>query len=214
MSETKLVPRWAAASAVAVGLVAGGYGIANAASGKSTAAATTTTTTTTTPARARDHQRGNETALTGDTLASVTKAALAKEPGAKVDRAETDADGNALYEVHLTTAAGARLTVYVDKSFDVVSVDTSDRGGPGGHGDHGGTRGDESALTGDTLSKAAAAALAKVPGGKVVRAETDADGGSAYEVHMTNASGASVTVHLDKSFAVVSVDTGQQDGAA
>ena len=150
--------------------------------------------------------------MTGDTLASVTKAALAKEPGATVVRAETDADGNAPYEVHLTTAAGARVTVYVDKNFDVVSVDTSDHGGPGGR-DHGrGPRGNETALTGDALSKATAAALAKVPGGKVVRAETDADGGSAYEVHMTNASGAFVTVHLDKSFAVTSVDSGSQHG--
>lgn len=201
MNETKLVPRWAAASALVVGLVAGGYGIANAASGKS---GTTTTTTT------RAHQRGDETALTGDTLTSVTKAALAKEPGATVVRAETDADGNALYEVHLTTAAGARATVYVDKNFDVVSVDTSDHRGHGDHG--GGPRGNETALTGDALSKATAAALAKVPGGKVVRAETDADGGSAYEVHMTNASGAFVTVHLDKGFAVTSVDSGPQHG--
>lgn len=167
-----------------------------------------TTTTTTTPSAARhDHQRGNETALTGDTLASVTKAALAKEPGAKVVRAETDADGTAPYEVHMTTAAGANVTVYVDKNFDVVSVDTSDHGGPGGRDHGGGPRGNESALTGDALSKATAVALAKVPGGTVVRAETDADGGSAYEVHMTDASGDFVTVQLDKSFAATGVDS-------
>jgi hypothetical protein len=208
MNETKLVPRWVAASAVVIGLIGGGYGIASAASGKS-AATTTTTTTTTTPDRGHDHQRGDEAPLTGDVLASVSKAALAKEPGAKVVRAETDADGNALYEVHMTTTGGTEVTVYVDKSFDVVSVDTSDHGGPG-HGR--GPRGDETALTGDALSKATAAALAKEPSGKVLRAESDADGGSAYEVHMTDASGAFVTVHLDQSFAVTGIETGPQDG--
>ena len=167
--------------------------------------------------RAAGDQRGDETALTGDTLSKATAAALAKVPGAKVVRAETDADGNALYEVHMTNAAGAPVTVYLDKDFAVVSVDTSAHGGKGPHGGPhggpgGGPRGDETALTGDTLSKASAAALAKVAGGKVVRAETDADGNALYEVHMTNASGAPVTVYLDKDFAVVSVDTSPHGG--
>ena len=112
----------------------------------------------------------------------------------------------------MTNASGAPVTVYVDKDFNVVSVDTSTHGGGRGHHGGPGGRGDETALTGDTLAKASAAALAKVAGGKVVRAETDAGGNAAYEVHMTNASGAPVTVYVDKDFNVVSVDTSTHGG--
>jgi len=206
MNKTKTpLPRWLAVSALTLGLTAGGYGIANAASGKgSKAAATTTATTPRTPP-----QRTDETPLTGDALAKASQAALAKVPGGTVVRAETDADGNAAYEVHMTDSSGAPVTVHLDKDFAVVSVDTRGpgggrHGGPGFHG--GGPRSDETPLTGDALSKASDAALARVPGGTVVRAETDADGTATYEVHMTNASGASVTVYLDKDFNVVSVD--------
>ena len=199
---TRLVPRWAAALALSLGLIAGGYGIAGAATGKGAHA----TKKTTRAAGKAGAQRGDETPLTGDTLSKVSAAALAKVPGAKVVRAETDADGNAAYEAHMTNADGDPVTVYVDKDFAVVKVETGGPGGRGGpHG--GGQRSDETPLTGDTLSKVSAAALAKVPGGKVVRAETDADGNAAYEAHMTNASGAPVTVYVDKDFNVVSVDT-------
>ena len=123
-------------------------------------------------------------------------------------RAETDADGHAAYEAHMTDSAGKPVTVYVDKDFNVVSVESGGPGGPAGHGGPGGgQRSDETPLTGDTLSKATAAALAKVSGGTVVRAETDADGHAAYEVHMKDASGKPVTVYVDKDFNVVGVDT-------
>ena len=46
-----------------------------------------------------------------------------------------------------------------------------------------------------------------MPGGAIVRVETDADGNAAYEAHMTNAAGEPVTVYIDKSFKVVSVET-------
>ena len=52
-----------------------------------------------------------------------------------------------------------------------------------------------------------AAAEAKVPGGTVVRVETDADGHAKYEAHMTKADGTPVTVYVDESFAVVGVET-------
>jgi hypothetical protein len=39
-------------------------------------------------------------------------------------RVETDADGNAAYEAHMTKADGTPVTVYVNKAFDVVSVET------------------------------------------------------------------------------------------
>jgi len=82
------------------------------------------------------------------------------------------------------------------------------RPGPGGSAP---VRSDETALTGDNLAKAKAAALAAVPGGSVVRAETDAGDGE-YEVHMTKADGTVVTVKLDKNFALIKVETGMGQG--
>jgi hypothetical protein len=69
-------------------------------------------------------QRADETLLTGDTAAQVRKAALAKVSGGTIERVETDADGNAAYEAHMVRSDGTRVTVYVDKSFDVVSVES------------------------------------------------------------------------------------------
>jgi hypothetical protein len=67
-------------------------------------------------------QRADETLLTGDTAAQVRKAALAKVSGGTIERVETDADGHAAYEAHMVRSDGTRVTVYVNKSFDVVSV--------------------------------------------------------------------------------------------
>ena len=39
-------------------------------------------------------------------------------------RVETDADGHAPYEAHMTDADGNPVTVYVDDAFNVVSVET------------------------------------------------------------------------------------------
>jgi uncharacterized membrane protein YkoI len=69
-------------------------------------------------------QRSDETPLTGDTLAKVKAVALAEVPKATIDRVETDADGNAAYEAHVLKADGTPATVYVDKQFDVVSVES------------------------------------------------------------------------------------------
>ena len=43
---------------------------------------------------------------------------------------ETDADGNAAYEAHMVKADGTPITVYVNKQFQVVSVQTG-MPGPG-----------------------------------------------------------------------------------
>jgi hypothetical protein len=43
--------------------------------------------------------------------------------GGTIDRVETDADGNATYEAHMTRSDGSRVTVYVNKAFEVVSVE-------------------------------------------------------------------------------------------
>jgi hypothetical protein len=68
-------------------------------------------------------QRPDETRLTGDTAAKVRAAALAKVSGGTVERVETDADGHAAYEAHMTRSDGSRVTVYVNKSFEVVGTE-------------------------------------------------------------------------------------------
>jgi uncharacterized membrane protein YkoI len=168
----------------------------------------TSTTTTAKPARTP------ETPLTGDTLAKVTAAAVAKV-GGTVDAATTETDSsnaNAAYEAHVTKADGSHVTVILDKDYNVLTVET---GGPGGRpgGPHGGPGGGfgsgETELTGDTATKAKAAAVAKV-GGTADRASTENDSSNAnaaYEVHVTKADGTHVEVILDKSFAVLSVET-------
>ena len=69
----------------------------------------------------RDAGNG-EKPLTGSTLAKVTAAVEAKYPGATIDRAETDSDG--VYEAHITTAAGDKLTVEVGKDFAVTGTES------------------------------------------------------------------------------------------
>ena len=122
-----------ATAAIVAGLAVGSYGIANAASGSGSGS---TTGTATTPAQTAPPQgapppgppwggqRSDETLLTGDTAAKVKAAALAEVSGGTIVRLETDADGNAKYEAHMTKADGTPVTVYVDESFDVVSVET------------------------------------------------------------------------------------------
>ena len=134
------VPRPLVVGAIALGLAGGSYGVAAAASGQgsTTAAATTTTQLsagTTAPmggapagATAQNpwgNQRSDETLLTGDTLAKVKAAAVARVGSdATIVRIETDADGHAAYEAHMLKADGTPVTVYVDTSFTVVSVDS------------------------------------------------------------------------------------------
>jgi hypothetical protein len=68
-------------------------------------------------------QRPDEQLLTGDTASKVRAAALAKYPGATVLRVETDSDG--VYEAHLTTSDGQRVTVEVDKAFKVTGEEST-----------------------------------------------------------------------------------------
>src|SRR4051812_25896393 len=129
-TEMRNLNKPAALVAMVVGLAAGSYGVASAASGSGS------TTTTTTPSGAPaappgasaqspwGRQRSDETPLTGDALAKVTAAALAKEPGATIVRVETDADGHAAYEAHMTKADGTPVTVYVNTSYDAVGAET------------------------------------------------------------------------------------------
>jgi len=120
----------AALVAIVVGVGGGSYGLASAASGSGstttrTVAAAPATTTQPPGATAQNpwgNQRSDETLLTGDALAKVTAIAESKVPGGTVVRVETDADGNATYEAHMTKADGTPVTVYVDSSFQFVSL--------------------------------------------------------------------------------------------
>lgn len=112
-------------AAVVIGVGGGSYGLASAASGSSSG--TTTTTAEITPAAPSAQapwggQRPDETPLTGDALAKVTAAAQAEVTGGSIVRVETDADGNAKYEAHMTKADGTPVTVYVNADYDVVSI--------------------------------------------------------------------------------------------
>jgi hypothetical protein len=134
-----MITKIVATAALALGLAAGSYGIASAASGSgsssssglSLAAAAAPSTQQQAP-HGWGQQRSDETLLTGDTAAKVQAAATAKVTGATVSRVETDADGNAAYEVHMVRADGSLVTVYVNTSFDVVSVQDGMPGGPHG----------------------------------------------------------------------------------
>jgi len=67
--------------------------------------------------------RLKNTLLVAPSLAArVRAAALANVSGGTIERVETDADGHALYEAHMRKANGSQVTVYVNKSFDVVAV--------------------------------------------------------------------------------------------
>jgi len=59
-----------------------------------------------------------EEPLTGETAAQVEAAALEEYPGATVVRLENDSD--AVYEAHLETAEGTRVTVEVGEDFVVT----------------------------------------------------------------------------------------------
>jgi uncharacterized membrane protein YkoI len=190
------------AAALAVCALVGAT-VAFGAAGSSTRTATTTGTSTTGKAT-----HTPEAALTGDTLAKVKAAAIAKV-GGTVDAATAENDSSnaaAVYEAHVTKADGTHVTVILDSAYAVLSVES---GGPGGHGRGDGGGNGETVLTGDVATKATAAAIARA-GGTADRASTETDNSNAaaaYEVHVTKADGSHVVVILDKSYAVLSVET-------
>jgi uncharacterized membrane protein YkoI len=81
----------------------------------------------------------------------------------------------------------------------------ADSGTTGQQGDAGrGPRAGEEPLTGDTADKVRAAALEEVPGGTIIRLETDA-GDAAYEAHVRKSDGTEVVVLVNQDFAVTDV---------
>lgn len=119
--------RLAVTAAIVAGVAVGSYGIASAASGSGSGSGSSSAPRAQRP---WGPQRSDETPLTGDALAKVTALAKAKVPGGTIVRVETDADGNAAYEAHMVKADGTPVTVYVNKQFEVVSVQTGMPGPP------------------------------------------------------------------------------------
>ena len=117
--------------AIALGVTAGSYGVASAASGSSSGSGAAAAAA---PSAKQPWgpQRSDETPLTGDAAAKVRELALAKVPGGTIVRVETDADGNAAYEAHMVRSDGSPVTVYVSKQLEVVSVQSGMPHQPGG----------------------------------------------------------------------------------
>ena len=73
----------------------------------------------------------------------------------------------------------------------------------GGHIGKNGAK--EVLLSGESDAKARVAALAAVPGGTILRVESDAEG-SVYKAHMKNPVGTPVTVKMDAHFKVIGIE--------
>jgi uncharacterized membrane protein YkoI len=200
-------------------LVALGMIGAFAAGGASLAGAATSSNNSAPTSQSGD-PRPAQTQLTGDTADKVKAAALDKVPGGTVLRVESGGPSGSAYHAHVRKADGTEVVVLVNSSVDATSVQTRPAGGPGGPGRHGhgpggpggpgGPHGDhkpETALTGDTGDKVKAAALDKVPGGTVLRTETDSDSSSPYEAHVRKADGSEVIVLVNSNFEATSVQT-------
>ncbi len=104
----------------------GGAAIAGAASGDDSQSRGATATTQADDARpaGMPHQRADEDLLSDDTASKVQAVALTRVDGGTIERVETDADGHAACEAHMLDADGNRVTVYVNRDFDVVSVES------------------------------------------------------------------------------------------
>jgi hypothetical protein len=127
-AQTSRSTKVVVACALGLGVTLGSYGIASAASSGSSSSSNSTAAAAAAAAPSAQNpwggQRSDETLLTGAAESKARAAALGKVPGGTIVRVETDADGHAAYEAHMTKADGTPVTVYVDKSFDVVSVES------------------------------------------------------------------------------------------
>ena len=128
MNDHKLKKYGSVISLVAAGLVGGGVLAssmsANAAGTDSTttpAAQSSAAPTNPNPGDLSKPQRSDETLLTGTTADKVKAAALAKYPGATIQRLETDSEG--VYEAHIVSG-GKQLIVQVGKDFTVTGTQT------------------------------------------------------------------------------------------
>jgi hypothetical protein len=88
-----------------------------------------------------------------------------------------------------------------------TTPDADGHGRPGGIGGSAPVRSDEKALTATQTATLKAEALKAVPGGTLVRVETDS-GDAAFEAHMTKSDGTTVTVKFDSNLKVTGVEDG------
>lgn len=143
MNKLVVLPGLTALGVVA-GIASSGI-IANAATTTQTTATSSSQQTTAdqnapqTPRGPHQYNGQTETVLTGNDLTKATDAAKTKYPNATVDRAETDADGDGTYEVHMKNSDGSMVTVFLDSSFNVTStangMSNKNPGPQGGHKD-------------------------------------------------------------------------------
>jgi hypothetical protein len=118
-------------------LAAGGIGsAATSAFAQSASTSTGTAASQQMPGQFDQHRGGHigrngvaEVLLTGDAAAKLTAAAQAAQPGATIERVETDAEG-AAYEAHLTKADGSHITLKFDTNYAVTATE-DDSQGPG-----------------------------------------------------------------------------------
>lgn len=68
-----------------------------------------------------DDNAADEEQLTDDNLAGVTAAVEAEYPGATIEEAETDADGE--LEAHIVTVDGVELTVELDEDYNITGLE-------------------------------------------------------------------------------------------
>ena len=124
-----------AAALVASGLVAGGLlagTLTASAADDPTPGSSSSATSSDSRRDPTRSMRSDEQLLTGETADRVRAAVLAKYPGATIQRVESDSDG--VYEAHLVTADGERLTAEVDREFTVTGEEQGGRGHGRGHG--------------------------------------------------------------------------------
>jgi hypothetical protein len=203
----------AAVAAIAVGSAV----VANAASSGSDTSTATTAAAAAGTTGGQGARRGppQQTQLTGDTADKVKAAAEQKVPGGTVLRVEGNPDGT--YHAHVRKSDGTEVVVQVNKDFEATDVQQFDGRGPGGGhgpgGPGGGPGAGETPLTGTTADKVTAAAKDKVPGGTVLRVETDS-GPAAYEAHVRKSDGTEVVVLVNKDFGVTGVEQFGPSGQA
>ncbi len=144
-----------ATAALTVGMAAGGFGIAHAAtasssnnassnnassnSSRANSSSCSSATRPAPPSRSAKALNPNqpgpgETLLTGDAAVKATAAAKAAVPGGTIIRVETDANQGAKYEAHMTKSDGSEVTVLMDAKFKVTSTVPFGSGAGGPHG--------------------------------------------------------------------------------
>ena len=154
---------------------------------------------------------GDETLSQGDRDQASAAALKYVGGGAVTDAERGDGDDGFAYEVEVTLPGGTDIDVELDDSFAVTN-------NPPKAADLGATNpsatpsaastasADDRPLTGDTLKRATAAALAETGGGTVTETSGSDEADHEYEVEIDLDNGQDVTVELDEAFKVTRVD--------